>query len=289
MEPHLPLTLSPPRLVTSLPNKVDGTAASVVQLEPPVRTITTFPTSGHGSDTILNLAYERHMIDSQGRVMDPFFDLKDALCDEIKAAGTKLAYTYAGSGIQSKTPELPFIPLAFLPCIFELQKMLKEETPPEIIGGAVSYLLGESFYIAYAMKRLSLSVDEAKEMLSPLLEQIRKIPGDIDCRQYVKNEMHAAFLNRQELFKIKISQMIFEIAKKNNPALHGIDTKTIIDHYYQKLFLVSGNLKFGMARFGMFLGGAPLEYIIVPKALDRPYITFHKSLAIVVAPPHEPK
>lgn len=238
-----------------------------------------FPTSGCESDLLLNLALESEFIDLQGRVIKPSKIIEE-LNDEVQAVAATLLQEYEGSGIHPKKGDFPFIPVDFIPLIFELRDQLQEIMPPEIIGGGVSYLLAARFYIAYVMKRFKLTEEEATRILSYLIEQIEKRPADIDCRQYVDEEKNASYVNTPELFDLKISSMLTEVAKKIS-GIKRVNIKTIVNHYYQKLFLVTAKVKFGMARFGKFLGGIPLEYIVVPGKMERPYITFHKSVALV--------
>lgn len=247
----------------------------------------TFPSSGFMGDELLNLAYEKGIIGSQGRVQDDLlFDLKENLQEEIQAVAARLQKADQGGEIFSNNPSFKAFPISFLSLIYRFQKLLGESTSPEIIGGAVSYLLGERFFISYALKRFEISEEEANRLLEPVLRLVRKPPADIDCRQYIRNAKKMKLLDDTQ-FKTRFSELLTTIITEST-GNHYIDSKIIKNAYFQKLNLAKDETKrFGMGRFGKFLGGFPLEYLIVDQ-LPKPYISFHKSLALEIHPPKEP-
>lgn len=245
-----------------------------------------FACSGFEPDILLNLAISKRVIDENGRIVFDLFEIKTELKDEIQAVAKKLLIDYEDSAIvpNIKFNPPPDLPIQFLPTIFGLQAQLRQDTPPEIIGGAVGHLLGENFFIQYLVKRLGIPEEQAKELLAPLIVQIRKRPADIDCRQYVKNANQNKIFKDQDTFRSEVSKLVHNLIPKKE-ILPQVTPNTIRQSYFFKLFLVPDqNKKFGIAGFGQFLGGAPLEYLIVD-SLDRPFISFQNSTAIVIEKP----
>lgn len=246
-----------------------------------------FPSSGFAGDELLNLAHDKRIIGLNGRVQDDLlFNLKENLQEEIQAVAKRLQMADQQGEIFSNQPSYKAYSISFLNLIFKFQKLLGESTSPEIIGGAVSYLLGEGFFINYAVKRFQITEEEAKRLLEPVLRLVHKPPADIDCRQYMKTQKKMGLLDDAQ-FKARFSELLTMILVESTGNKY-IDSRIIKNSYFQKLSLAKDETKrFGMGRFGKFLGGFPLEYLIVDQ-LPKPYISFHKSQAIEIHPPQHP-
>lgn len=275
MDPQLTLSSHANRLVATV-KIVTPPGSQAEQIGPD--SAKPFPSSGAPGDELLNLAYQRGVVNLEGRVIDDvLFELKENLKEELHAASQFLKTIDKKSHIHSNNVEYysHFVP--FTKFIFGMREILNARMRPEIIGGAVSYLLGEAFYVQYVAKRFHLPLEEAKALIEPFLRLREKVPADIDCRQYITRE----FSVLDEGFKEKFAKMVAKILieQTKNP---GIDWRIIKNHYFQKLNRVAEEGKrFGMGRLGRFLGGFPLEYFIVQE-LKQPYISFHKSMALLI-------
>lgn len=244
-----------------------------------------FPSSGWAADELLKLAFERKVVDSQGRVIGEPLDIQSALRDEIQAVADQLMDR--PGYIQAAKPEnqesFKVYEIEFLNCIFGLKNALREDSPPEIIGSAVAFLLGERFYVRYLIERFKLTEVEAIGYLEPALRTICKKPGDIDVRQYIHDKQLLQFLN-PEKFNSFFSNRLTTLFKRTN---QHIDPLIFLKCYFNKVAGVdTGDIRFGMARFGRFLDELALEYFVVDR-IKRPFISFHKSLALTITPPGE--
>lgn len=260
---------------------------SVASDKPTERTDTPFLTTGWEPDRFLNHLYKIGAIDAKGALVIDRIDLNEFMAEELKGVLPRLEIE--GDLAREGSTCNHRITLKEAIDRFRNQMATYPKAPnlkipfsdPEIIGGAVAFLLTPQFYISYLVRRFEIDPDNAEELIRPFLEMIRKTPNDYDIRIWGENIW---FVENQNSFREHAAQSIFKICSKSNP-------REIKNSFFSKLFAtITDNLRYAIAGFGEF-NGAPVEFIFMEKT-DRPYLLTRDRVALQLesAPtPLEPK